>query len=59
MRYDIPRGCAAGYMPELNVLCPIGDFSRTSRRPVMKHIPIEITLSSARSPHSALAAELS
>ncbi len=23
--YDIPRGCAAGYMPEMNVLCALGD----------------------------------
>ena len=27
VRYDIPRGCAAGYMPELNVLCGIADYS--------------------------------
>ncbi len=47
MTYDIPRGCAAGYMPELNVLCPIGDFSARSRQPLMKHIPTEITRSSA------------
>jgi molybdopterin-dependent oxidoreductase alpha subunit len=41
--YDIPPGSAAGYMPELNVLCPIGDFSSQSRQPLMKHIPIEVT----------------
>jgi anaerobic selenocysteine-containing dehydrogenase len=46
--YDIPRGCAAGYMPELNVLCPIGDFSAQSRQPLMKHIPIEVTPSPIR-----------
>jgi anaerobic selenocysteine-containing dehydrogenase len=46
--YDIPRGSAAGYMPELNVLCPIGDFSSPSGQPVMKHVPIEITRSQAR-----------
>jgi len=27
VRYEIPPGCAAGYRPELNVLCGIGDFS--------------------------------
>jgi hypothetical protein len=27
VRYDIARGCAAGYMPELNVLCGIADHS--------------------------------
>ncbi|MGI8406248.1 MAG: FdhF/YdeP family oxidoreductase [Thermomicrobiales bacterium] len=43
VKYDIPSGSAMGYMPELNVLCPIGDFSAKSRQPVMKHIPIEVT----------------
>jgi anaerobic selenocysteine-containing dehydrogenase len=47
LAYDIPRGCAAGYMPELNVLCPIGDFSAQSRQPLMKHLPIEVTRSLA------------
>jgi anaerobic selenocysteine-containing dehydrogenase len=28
--YDIPRGCAAGYVPEMNVLCAIGDYSTQS-----------------------------
>ncbi|HEY3506040.1 MAG TPA: molybdopterin dinucleotide binding domain-containing protein [Actinocatenispora sp.] len=45
--YDIPRGCAAGYMPELNVLCAVGDFSAQSRQPLMKHVPIEVTPSAA------------
>lgn len=46
--YDIPRGCAAGYMPELNVLCPIGNVNPESGQPVMKHVPIEVTRSAAR-----------
>ncbi|GBE63669.1 oxidoreductase alpha (molybdopterin) subunit [Mycobacterium sp. MFM001] len=46
--YNIPRGCAAGYMPELNVLCPIGNFNAESGQPVMKHVPIEVTRSAAR-----------
>jgi molybdopterin-dependent oxidoreductase alpha subunit len=41
--YDIPRGCAAGYMPELNVLCGIADFSTISGQPVTKHLEVEIT----------------
>jgi anaerobic selenocysteine-containing dehydrogenase len=45
VRYEIPRGCAAGYMPELNVLCPIGDFSLQSDQPLMKHLVIEVTAS--------------
>jgi molybdopterin-dependent oxidoreductase alpha subunit len=41
--YKIPRGCATGYMPELNVICPIGDFSQQSRQPMMKQVLIEVT----------------
>ncbi|MEV8098062.1 FdhF/YdeP family oxidoreductase [Kitasatospora sp. NPDC085879] len=41
--YDIPRGCAAGYMPEMNVLCAIGDFSTQSDQPIMKHLKVTIT----------------
>jgi hypothetical protein len=44
--YDIPTGSAAGYMPELNVLCPIGDFSTQSDQPLMKHLLVEISPSS-------------
>lgn len=35
--YDIPAGNVTGYMPELNVLCGIGDFSTQSDQPLMKH----------------------
>jgi hypothetical protein len=31
-----------GYMPELNVLCPIGDYSAQSDQPLMKHVVVEI-----------------
>ncbi|MEU6574839.1 FdhF/YdeP family oxidoreductase [Streptomyces sp. NPDC046805] len=41
--YDIPRGCAAGYMPELNVLCAIGDYSTQSDQPLMKNVNVEVT----------------
>ena len=40
--YDIPRGSAAGYMPELNVLVAIGDYSEQSDQPLMKHIRVEV-----------------
>ena len=40
--YDIPPGSAAGYMPELNVLVAIGDYSEQSDQPLMKHIRVEI-----------------
>jgi anaerobic selenocysteine-containing dehydrogenase len=43
--YDIPRGNVAGYMPELNVLCPIGEFSSHSDQPLTKHLVVEITRS--------------
>ncbi|MBX9567436.1 MAG: FdhF/YdeP family oxidoreductase [Candidatus Obscuribacterales bacterium] len=43
IKYKIPKGCAAGYMPELNVLCPIGDFSAQSDQPMMKQIVVEVT----------------
>ncbi len=42
VRYDIPRGCAAGYMPELNVLCGIADHSTQGGQPVTKHLEVEI-----------------
>jgi molybdopterin-dependent oxidoreductase alpha subunit len=43
VRYEIPRGCAAGYMPELNVLCGIADFSTQSEQPVTKHLVVDVT----------------
>ena len=41
--YEIPRGCTAGYMPELNVLCGIADFSSQSEQPITKHLVVEVT----------------
>jgi molybdopterin-dependent oxidoreductase alpha subunit len=49
VRYEIPRGCAAGYMPELNVLCPIDDYSTQSDQPLMKHLVVEVTASGVTS----------
>jgi molybdopterin-dependent oxidoreductase alpha subunit len=43
VRYEIPPGCAAGYMPELNVLCGIADFSTQSEQPVTKHLVVTVT----------------
>jgi molybdopterin-dependent oxidoreductase alpha subunit len=45
VRYEIPRGNAAGYMPELNVLCGIADYSTESEQPVTKHLVVEVTSS--------------
>lgn len=42
VRYELPSGCAAGYMPEVNVLCGIADFSTQSEQPVTKHLVVEV-----------------
>jgi molybdopterin-dependent oxidoreductase alpha subunit len=42
VRYELPRGCAAGYMPELNVLCGLADFSTQSEQPVTKHLVVAV-----------------
>jgi anaerobic selenocysteine-containing dehydrogenase len=47
VRYEIPSGCAAGYMPELNVLCGIADVSSQSQQPVTKHLVVEVTPAAA------------
>ncbi|MFF2847932.1 FdhF/YdeP family oxidoreductase [Streptomyces sp. NPDC058001] len=43
LSYDIPRGCAAGYMPEMNVLIGTADYSRQSNQPLMKNIKVRVT----------------
>ncbi|MGO9488668.1 MAG: FdhF/YdeP family oxidoreductase [Solirubrobacteraceae bacterium] len=50
IRYDLPPGCAAGYMPELNVLCGIADFSTQSEQPVTKHLVVEVARSDESQP---------
>ena len=46
--HAIARGCAMGYMPELNVLCGAKDFSSQSDQPLMKHIEVEIVASGVK-----------
>ncbi|HEY3717501.1 MAG TPA: FdhF/YdeP family oxidoreductase [Jatrophihabitantaceae bacterium] len=41
--YELPPGCTAGYMPELNVLCGIADVSTQSEQPITKHLVVEVT----------------
>jgi molybdopterin-dependent oxidoreductase alpha subunit len=41
--YETPRGSVTGYMPELNVLCGLDDYSRGSGQPLTKHIIVEVT----------------
>ncbi|MEU4098873.1 FdhF/YdeP family oxidoreductase [Streptomyces sp. NPDC026673] len=40
--YDMPRGCAAGYMPEMNVLIAANDYSHQSDQPLMKNVRVTI-----------------
>lgn len=46
LAYDLPRGSAAGYMPEMNVLIGIGDYSTQSDQPLMKHVRVRVRPSS-------------
>jgi molybdopterin-dependent oxidoreductase alpha subunit len=40
--YDIPRGCAATYFPEANVLVPIDSVAERSNTPTSKYVVITI-----------------
>jgi molybdopterin-dependent oxidoreductase alpha subunit len=44
--YSIPRGCAATYFPEANVLVPIGSVAEKSNTPASKSVVISIRPSS-------------
>ena len=41
--YDLPRGCLAGYFPELNPLAPLDRRDMLSDTPASKGIPVRIT----------------
>jgi len=43
--YEIPRGCAAAYYPETNVLVPVASVARGSNQPASKSIPITLEAS--------------
>ncbi|MBS1952884.1 MAG: FdhF/YdeP family oxidoreductase [Cyanobacteria bacterium SZAS-4] len=49
VKYNIPKGCASGYMPELNVLCPVRNYSKQSDQPMMKQIVVEVVPSAVAS----------
>ena len=53
LRYNTPRGSAAGYMPEMNVLIGRKDFSSQSDQPLMKQVWIHITRSPGQGAISA------
>ena len=40
--YEIPRGCAATYFPEANVLVPIDSVAEVSNTPTSKFVLITI-----------------
>jgi molybdopterin-dependent oxidoreductase alpha subunit len=40
--YDIPRGCIAGYYPELNVLVPLNSFGEESDTPTSKSVIVSL-----------------
>jgi molybdopterin-dependent oxidoreductase alpha subunit len=40
--YEMPRGCAAAYFPEANVLVPVGSQAEGSGTPTSKAVEIEI-----------------
>lgn len=40
--YDMPRDCAAGYMPEMNALIAANDYSTQSDQPLMKSVRVTI-----------------
>ncbi|TXS66379.1 formate dehydrogenase [Streptomyces sp. me109] len=41
--YDVPRSCAAGYMPEMNALIAACDYSVQSDQPLMKSLKVTIS----------------
>ena len=43
--YEIPRGCAAAYYPETNVLVPVDKVAAGSNQPASKSIAITIEAS--------------
>lgn len=42
--YDIPRGCVAGYYPELNCLVPLSTFGEESFTPTSKSVIVSFRL---------------
>lgn len=45
LKYDLPRGAAAGYMPEMNALIGIADYSTQSDQPLMKNVAVRLVKS--------------
>ena len=47
--YETPRGCAAAYYPEANVLVPLGARAKISQTPTSKSIVVTVEASSHKS----------
>jgi len=45
--YDVPRGSAAAYFPEANVLVPVGMTARGSNTPSSKMVPVTVVPAAA------------
>lgn len=45
LAYDVPRGAASGYMPEMNALIGIADYSTQSDQPLMKNVAVRVSRS--------------
>lgn len=41
--YDIPKGCIAGYYPEMNRLIALADYDHKSGTPAYKGIPVKVS----------------
>ncbi|MES2659048.1 MAG: FdhF/YdeP family oxidoreductase [Verrucomicrobiota bacterium] len=51
--YEMPKGSAAAYFPEANVLVPVGSQAEGSGTPTSKAVEIEIAKSQGSAPHGA------
>jgi molybdopterin-dependent oxidoreductase alpha subunit len=49
VKYNIPKGSSQGYMPELNALIGIGNYSEQSDQPMMKQLLVEIVKATSNS----------
>jgi molybdopterin-dependent oxidoreductase alpha subunit len=52
--YDLPRGCAAAYYPEANVLIPLDHYDPKSGTPSYKSIPIRLRASTGEARQTGL-----
>jgi molybdopterin-dependent oxidoreductase alpha subunit len=48
--YDVPRGSAAAYFPEANVLVPVGMTARGSNTPSSKMVPVTVVPAAVEAP---------